>query len=365
MLGLALGESLGLARGALPAAGTIRAGVSTQLACFTVEGLIRAQVRGDHKGICHPPSVVWHAYCRWAALQGIEAEKLRARWESGTGSAWPDGWLARIPALAERRGAAPATVAALSRVEQGTLDKPATNSRGCHALTRTLPMAVFGFRRTGSTPGREPWLRQAREIAALTHGDPAAHSAAVCAALLVRYCLTSVPSSTANSFSGAAPRDPAQVRDALRAGINALMEGGPGIADGDPDRADAVFRLALDAPADPGELARLAPNPSAPAALLGGLYVAATHPDRADLDAALRFAAGAPDGASVACVAGALLGAAHGVHALPPDLLGRHELGWVLDTLAGDLLSQLIDPPAGTEYTPAPDPHWRRRYPGW
>ncbi|MFV5999047.1 hypothetical protein ACNPQM_43905, partial [Streptomyces sp. NPDC056231] len=83
LLGLAVGETLGAAGGRLPAGGPVRAGVSTQLACFTAEGTIRAIVRGNNKGICHPPSVVWHAYCRWAALQGIEAERMRRRWACG------------------------------------------------------------------------------------------------------------------------------------------------------------------------------------------------------------------------------------------------------------------------------------------
>ncbi|MFD8078329.1 ADP-ribosylglycohydrolase family protein [Streptomyces sp. NPDC059718] len=49
--------------------------------------------------------------------------------------------------------------------------------------------------------------------------------------------------------------------------------------------------------------------------------------------------AAAPDGAAVAAVTGALLGAAHGVRALPAGPLSRHELAWVLDTLAHDLIA--------------------------
>ncbi|MGW3123961.1 ADP-ribosylglycohydrolase family protein, partial [Streptomyces sp. NPDC001107] len=144
MLGLALGDTLGGARGRLPAGGPLRAGVSTQLACFTAEGIIRAQVRGNHKGICYAPGVVLHAYSRWAYLQGIERETMRRRWASPGNAAWPDGWLAGVPALAERRGSAPATVAALARIGEGQ-ERMATTSRGCHALTRTLPVAVTGI----------------------------------------------------------------------------------------------------------------------------------------------------------------------------------------------------------------------------
>ncbi|WP_223283723.1 ADP-ribosylglycohydrolase family protein [Streptomyces sp. FBKL.4005] len=349
MLGLALGDTVGAARGGPPAAGPLRAGVSTQLACFTAEGVIRAMVRGRHKGVCHPPGVVLHAYCRWAALQGVEAARMRRRWASHPSDRpWPDGWLAGVPALAERRGSAPATVTALSRIEDPH-SRIAVPSRGCHALTRTLPVAVAG----------PQWAEQAGEFAALTHGDPAARSTAVQAAVLLQHCLT------APRPDG--PADPADriAREALEAGIAALPSG-PGRALGDErQRLAAAFRHALDRPAEPALLARLAPDASAPAALLGGLYTAASFPRRDRFGAALAFASGAPDGDSVACVTGALLGAVHGAEALPVDLVSRHELAWVLDVLARDLLAQIEDSPSGSEYVPGWDPHWWDRYPGW
>ncbi|MFI6560491.1 ADP-ribosylglycohydrolase family protein [Streptomyces sp. NPDC050534] len=352
LLGLALGETLGRARGALPGSGPLRAGVSTQLACFTAEGVIRAQVRGNHKGICYAPGVVLHAYCRWAYLQGIEAEKMRHRWRP-YGGAWPDGWLAGVPALGERRGSAPATVTALSRIDEDE-KRMATSSRGWHALTRGLPIAVTGM----------GGIAQAGRVAALTHGDTAAQAATVHAAVLAHHCLSD---SSAESGSSAL--------NALRAGISALTPSGRRgtddedthlVATGDEhSRLVATFQHAVDGPADAVRLARLAPDPTALSAMLGGLYVAASFPDRADLPVALRFAANAPDGESVACVAGALLGAAHGVEALPVDLVSRHELAWALDTLARDLVSELDDSPSGSEYVKGWDPHWWDRYPGW
>jgi ADP-ribosylglycohydrolase len=338
LLGLALGETVGAARGRLPAAGPLRAGVSTQLACFTAEGVIRARVRGHHKGICHPPSVALHAYCRWAALQGIEREKLRHRWQP-YGGVWPDGWLAGVEALGERRGSAPATVTALSRIDAGVEAMP-TASRGHHALTRTLPLAAVG----------PNGVAQAAEFAALTHGDPAAQAFTTHGTALAHHCLN------------AAPAPDGSAREALRASVTALPA-----STGDADRGLLAGALAeaTEHPADTARLARLAPDPTAPAALLGGLYAAASFPARADVRKALDFAATAPDGESVACVAGALLGAAHGAEALPTPLLARHELTWPLDTLARDLVTELEDSPGGGEYVPAWDPHWLERYPGW
>ncbi len=152
--------------------------------------------------------------------------------------------------------------------------------------------------------GRE----QAGEFAALTHGDPAARSTAAQAAVLLQHCLDRAP-------GPAAPADLADriAREALEAGIAALPSG-PGRVFGDErQRLAAAFQHALDRPAEPAPLlARLAPDASAPAALLGGLYTAASFPRRDRFGAALAFASGAPDGDSVACVTGALLGAVHG-----------------------------------------------------
>ncbi|MFE0632028.1 ADP-ribosylglycohydrolase family protein [Streptomyces sp. NPDC058864] len=345
LIGLALGETTGAARGTPPAPGPLRAGVCTQLACFTVEGSIRALVRGSHKGICHPPSVLWHAYCRWAAVQGIDRDRLTKHWGKWAGAAWPSGWLAGVPVLAERRGSAPATVKALSQREQGAVGRPTTNSRGWHALGRTLPIAALG------DPAEVArWDAQARDIAALTHGDPAAQSATSHATVLARHVLAGE-----------------EIRGALRDGLTALQHSEPaGIATGDEL---TYLRAALDEaaahPADPARLARLAPDATAPSALLGGLYAAASFPERTGLLPALRFAAAAPDGASVATVTGAFLGAAHGFEAFPVDVVSRHELVWVVDTLARDLVTEVFDGPSGGEYVPGWDPHWRDRYPGW
>jgi ADP-ribosylglycohydrolase len=278
---------------------------------------------------------------------------MRQRWAHGD-EVWPNGWLAQVPVLAERRGSAPATVAALSKTKHGNMALP-TASRGCHALTRTLPVAVVGV-----AHGSAQSVELAREIAALTHGDPAAQSAAAHATVLISHCLTSSPQMQANLFGGQS-----QVQQALMDGIKALSDADRGLTADERDRLHAALRQAEEQPADAGRLAKLAPDATAPSALLGCLYVTASFPGRDQVGAALRFAAGAPDGDSVACVTGALLGAVHGAEALPVDLVSRHELAWVLDTLARDLVAQLTDSPSGDGYTSGWDRHWWDRYPGW
>ena len=81
--------------------------------------------------------------------------------------------------------------------------------------------------------------------------------------------------------------------------------------------------------ASPQTLERLAPDKTGLSALTGGIYVAMSFPDVDTVGEALEFAGWAPDGDSVAAVAGALLGAVHGYEALPTrlDQQARARLG--------------------------------------
>lgn len=340
LVGLGLGDAVGKVGGDVPGHGPLLSGVSSQLACFTTEGIIRAWERGRHKGICHPPSVVWHAYCRWAVLQGIEADRIRERWTPGTADTWPDGWLAAVPVLSERRGSAPATVTALIGLEQGSVRRPVTTSRGCHAVTRTLPTGALVLEQSTTPPDL------ACEIAALTHGDPEAHAAAATATMVASQCLV---------------RD--SIHAAFAAAIDAIRERSSAAL-----LHQSLYEALDQARKRPGEvtaLTRLAPDAGASSALNGGLYVAASFPGEDDITTALHLAARAPDGDSVACVAGAFLGAVHGIEVLPVHLVGRLELVWVLDTLARDLVAELTGLPGGDEFGDPTDAFWWRRYPGW
>ncbi|MFC4058921.1 ADP-ribosylglycohydrolase family protein [Planomonospora corallina] len=276
VLGLALGDSVG--RGAVPASGPIRAGVSTQLAAFTIDGIIRAWIRGEHKGSVH----------------------------------WP-----------------------------------ATHSRGCHALTRSLPLAALSQKITA-----DQLADLARDVAALTHGDPRAYQTSAAAVTLLGQCLA------ADAFDEAVMSKPHLLRL--------------------PDMAEfygqirEAFDQAQQTPREKARLAQLAPDATALSALLGGVYVVASYrPVReSPLTAgkameALTCAAAAPDGDSVAAVTGALLGALHGVEIWPVELISRLELVWVMDTLARDLALQITESPAGNGYGPPKDPLWWERYPGW
>jgi hypothetical protein len=86
----------------------------TQLTLFSVDGLVRAQVRRD-TGAWHPPSDVHRAYRRWAATQSDWGPDERRK---------DDGWLAREEWLYARRDPATTCLLGLADEIMGTLDAP-------------------------------------------------------------------------------------------------------------------------------------------------------------------------------------------------------------------------------------------------
>lgn len=331
LLGLVLGDAIGAARARVPPDGLLHGTTASQLACFTVDGVIRASVRMAHKGICDPVSVVWHAYVRWAALQGIPAADVYDEWRLGPNAAWPDGWLARLPVLRQRRGSAPATVSVIQSGGRGGRDRPATSSHGAHAVTRTLPVGL-----TVSLIDVEAF---AGDVAALTHAGPAVAAAEVAASVV------------------------AQVRDgkALSVAVDTTLRRRPRQL----ERLDDAVQAATQRPGDVGVLRSLASDRTSASALAGGLYAALSHPLPDQGETALRFAAAAPDAAGVGAVTGALLGVEHGPDIWPVEWLSRLELVWVADTLARDLILEVTSGPSGTEFTAGSDSFWWGRYPGW
>jgi ADP-ribosylglycohydrolase len=144
----------------------------TQMTLFTAEGLLRAQVRLNKKGICDPPSVVRMAYGRWLLTQGERPGFAR------DDPSWhPDGWLFGVQALHSRRAPGNTCVDALHDPRFGRFEQPLNNSKGCGGVMRVAPVGLYA---------REPF-RLAAEIAALTHGHPSGYlSAGFLASLISR-----------------------------------------------------------------------------------------------------------------------------------------------------------------------------------
>ena len=302
----------------------------TQLTLFTVDGLIRAQVRRD-TGAWHPPTDLHRAYLRWAATQRDWGPDLRK----------DDGWLAREEWLYARRDPTRALLLGLGDENMGTLDAPKNPAEpGPEATARSAPFGLL--------VGWEPQLvaQRAVECAAQTHGHPAGALAAGA------YAVTVHGLARGESLDGAVQRTLAllaarpghePVSEALQYALGAVRQGLPG----------------------PGRVAELVGEGAAPGVLAGAVYCALVAED---VRHGLRLAVN-QDGPSAptAAVTGGLLGALHGETALPPAWLAELEGRATILELADDFAMEMTQGPA-LHNPAAASPGWLARYPrgtGW
>ncbi|QDY77290.1 ADP-ribosylglycohydrolase family protein [Streptomyces qinzhouensis] len=298
----------------------------TQLTLFTVDGLIRAQVRRD-TGAWHPPTDVHRAYLRWFATQRDWGPDERRK---------DNGWLACEEWLYVRRDAGKASLLGLADDLMGTVDAPKNpTARDGGALARSAPFGLL--------VGWEPQLvcQLAVECAAQTHGDPAACVAAGAYAVIVHGLARGGTLETAvhRALELIEPRPGRQpVTDGLKAALDAVRQGVPG----------------------PERVAALGDSRTAEGALAVALYSALVAED---IRHGLRLAAN-HDGpsATTASLTGALLGALHGETALPPAWLAELEGRPTILELADDFAMEMTQGPALHSPTHS-SPGWLARYP--
>lgn len=303
----------------------------TQLALFTVEGLIRASVRGRSKGVSDPPGVVRHAYLRWLYTQGVGWAHAGA--EFAAGRTEPDGWLVREPVLHRRMAPGNTCLAALHAGGRGTVARPVNDSKGCGAVMRAGPAGFF------CRTARQSWDTGC-EIAAITHGHRDGIHPAGVAAVAVRLLADGVPL-------------PAALADAA-----SYAPAGSGTA--------AALAAAFDLAASGVPSAELLTR------RLGGgwvgdeaLAIAACCALSAATPAAAVLAAvnHSGDSDSTGTITGHLLGAAAGLTWIPAGWLAALDGREVIERLAADAATELLDPPRDEDGdVPAA---WWDRYPGW
>ncbi len=137
----------------------------TQMTLFTAEGILKAQM----KGICHPPSVVYHAYLRWLFTQGYPIAK-------GFESIY-DGWLLNVSELHVQRVPGNSCLSALMSGKQGTIKNPINNSKGCGGVMRAAPAGLFY--------PKDRAFDMAAQFAAITHGHPSGYLSAGALAYII------------------------------------------------------------------------------------------------------------------------------------------------------------------------------------
>jgi len=138
---------------------------------FTAEELLRGNVRQNYKGICHPPSVVFHAYLRWLYTQGEKTQNKNFR------ETEYDGWLIKIEDLHARRSPGSTCISSLVKGVMGDIDNSINNSKGCGGVIRVAPVGLCV--REGMV------FELASEIAAITHGHPSGYLAAGVFAMII------------------------------------------------------------------------------------------------------------------------------------------------------------------------------------
>jgi ADP-ribosylglycohydrolase len=298
----------------------------TQLTLFTVDGLIRAQVRRD-TGAWHPPTDLHRAYRRWAATQRDWRPDERRE---------DDGWLAREEWLYARRDPTRALLIGFGDEVMGTLEAPKNPGElGPEAVARSAPFGLL--------VGWEPELvaQLAVECAAQTHGHPLAYLSAGAYAVIMHALARgeSLDAAVQRSLALLAARPGHQpVADALQHALGAVRQGMPSPA--------RVEELAGDGTADGLRAA------SVYCALVGedvrhGLCLAVNQ--------------GGPSAAAGA-LTGGLLGALHGETALPPAWLAELEGRPTILELADDFAMEMTQGPA--LHGPAgSSPAWLARYP--
>lgn len=298
----------------------------TQLTLFTVDGLVRAQVRRD-TGAWHPPTDVHRAYRRWAATQSDWGPDERRK---------EDGWLAREEWLYARRDPARSCLLGLGDDIMGTLDAPKNpGEAGPEATARSAPFGLL--------VGWEPQLvmQLAVECAAQTHGHPTAYLSAGAYAVVVHALARgeSLDAAVQQALALLAGRPgQQQVTDALQHALGAVRQGMP----------------------SPGRVEELAGDGTAEGLLAAAVYCVLVGDDvRHGLCLAVNH--GGPSAAAGA-LTGGLLGALHGETALPPAWLAELEGRPSVLVLADDFAMEMTQGPA--LHGPAgSSPGWLTRYP--
>ena len=284
----------------------------TQMTLFTAEGILRANVRGREKGICHPASVVKFAYLRWLKTQGITAD-VPENFLSG-------GWLINEEQLYSYR--APG-ITCISALEKNTLQ--AENDRkGCGTVMRMAPAGLF------FEP--EEAYQYGCEFSAITHGHPTGITAGGAFAMLISCLLKgkSLPESLGmlEEYLSTKP-EAGETLDAIR-------------------KARTV-----------DDITKLGEGWVAEEALAIGIYCALHHPD--DFKAGVLEAVNITgDSDSTGSIAGNILGVMNGERAIPEK--------WRKNLREYDIVSKMADD-FHLKFEQDADGHitdeWWEKYPGF
>lgn len=291
----------------------------TQMSLFTAEGLLRAQARQNDRGLCNPQWIIKRAYFRWLMTQGVEApeDEMPVKPESS--------WLFNVPELHARRLPGTTCLTSLQR-PQGKFKEDSlvakNNSKGCGGVMRVAPVGLF-LAGPGSIPhgNHANYVRQdfsfAGKISLLTHGHPLSTLSSGAMASLVHLLVweKSLPEAISIVKELLGESDDGMV-------IWRLLVQASDLAASKLSSAEAIKKLGE------GWVAEEALAIAVYACLRGStleeaLLIAVNHDGDSD---------------STGSIAGNLMGAWHGVEAIPRRWREKLELVEVIGQVADDLL---------------------------
>lgn len=285
----------------------------TQMALFTAEGLLRADVRGRMRGMCHPPSVIAHAYLRWLVTQGMEPTPEVREGVLDRGLEEAPGWLIQHRKLHHRRAPGNTCLSALQSMTQ-LGDEAVNNSKGCGGVMRVAPVGLYLWPRRDVGPAFELGC----QTAAITHAHP---SGILPAGVLAEVILQLLHGNTLRGALELAKeelRNHADHEETSQFLITAIE-----LADSNLSPEQAISFIGE------GWVAEEALAIAVYCALVAedfrhGVMLAVNHDGDSD---------------STGAIAGNLLGVMHGVNAIPSSWLEPLELREVITEVAQDLLA--------------------------
>lgn len=285
----------------------------TQMTLFTAEGLLQGWLEGCRDGSTCLVEATRRAYLRWLLTQEGDDEAIKAACAPG---ATDGGWLLQHRELHSRRGPGATCLAALR--ETRDTGAPVVNDRkGCGGVMRVAPAGLFFWRPEQAISFR-PAFELGAELAGITHGHPTGQLSAGALAVLVLALVDGASLDQALAIAKGLLEQYPGHEETLQAMQHAETLAGCHIA-----RGEALATLGKGWVAEEA-LAIAIYSALSARAFEDGIVLAVNHDGDSD---------------STGAIAGHLLGALHGVDAIPAEWLEPLELREVITGMADELHS--------------------------
>ncbi|CAM3899142.1 ADP-ribosylglycohydrolase family protein [Mesobacillus thioparans] len=283
----------------------------TQMTLFTADGLIWAKDRISERGIgSYVGSGVYQSYLRWLYTQTRSMPDEHYDWLLDPQPHEESNRILNYKELFSARAPGHTCLSALESNKMGTIERPINDSKGCGGVMRVAPVGLF----LHNDP--EQAFIVAAEIAAITHGHPSGYLAAGTLAVIIAELLNGKNIAESAERAIAILRSHPQHEETLKA-----MEAAIELAESELNHEEAISRL--------GE------GWVAEEALAIALYCALKETDFRK--AVIMSVNHDGDSDSTGSICGNILGACHGLNAIPEDWVNHVELKELIVDTAGRL----------------------------